>query len=218
MSVTSGVIVQWGYCRVSSKDQNEARQIIAMKNAGIDDAHILVDKQSGKNFDRPAYKRLLKSMKAHDVLYIQSIDRLGRNYEEILEQWRYIVKRRGVDIVVVDMPILDTRTDRNLMGSFICDTVLGILSFVAENERVNIRQRQAEGIAAAKARGVRFGRPMEELPDCFASVCRAVKRKKLSKSKAARALNMPVSTFNYRLKRWEENKKCTSWRPEGNKS
>ena len=137
MPITSGAIEQYGYIRVSSKDQNEARQLVAMRDAGVRSENIFLDKQSGKNFDRPAYKKLLQKIKPHDVIFVKSIDRLGRNYDEILEQWRMIVKERKADIVVLDMPVLDTRTDRNLLGSFICDTVLGVLSFVAEKRRVH---------------------------------------------------------------------------------
>ena len=198
MTKVSGVIEQYGYVRVSSKDQNEARQLVAMREAGISDKNIFLDKQSGKSFDRPAYKSLLRKIKPHDVIFIKSIDRLGRNYDEILEQWRQIVKERKADIMVLDMPVLDTRTDRNLLGSFICDTVLGVLSFVAENERTNIRQRQAEGIAAAKARGVRFGREPKPLPEEFESICAAVAAGSISQMQAAKLLDMPLSTFRYR--------------------
>ena len=201
MPITSGAIEQYGYIRVSSKDQNEARQLVAMRDAGVRSENIFLDKQSGKNFDRPAYKKLLQKIKPHDVIFIKSIDRLGRNYDEILEQWRMIVKERKADIVVLDMPVLDTRTDRNLLGSFICDTVLGVLSFVAENERTNIRQRQAEGIAAAKARGVRFGREPKPLPEGFERACAAVTAGTISQSKAAEMLDMPLSTFRYRRER-----------------
>lgn len=204
MSIASGVIEQYGYIRVSSKDQNEARQLVAMREAGIEDKNIFLDKQSGKNFDRPAYKKLLCKVKPHDVIFVKSIDRLGRNYDEILEQWRLIVKERKADIVVLDMPVLDTRTDRNLLGSFICDTVLGVLSFVAENERTNIRQRQAEGIAAAKARGVRFGREPQPLPEGFDKACEAVTAGAMSQSQAAKMLEMPLSTFRYRRERLEK--------------
>ena len=204
MPIASGVIEQYGYIRVSSKDQNEARQIVAMREAGIEDKNIFLDKQSGKNFDRPAYKKLLCKVKPHDVIFVKSIDRLGRNYDEILEQWRLIVKERKADIVVLDMPVLDTRTDRNLLGSFICDTVLGVLSFVAENERTNIRQRQAEGIAAAKARGVRFGREPQPLPEGFDAACEAGTAGAMSQSQAAKMLEMPLSTFRYRRERLEK--------------
>ena len=149
----------YGYIRVSSADQCEDRQCIALREAGVPDTHIYIDKQSGKDFNRPAYRRLIRKLKKDDLLYIKSIDRLGRNYEEILYQWRILTKEKGVDIVVLDMPLLDTRRGKDLMGTFLSDIVLQVLSFVAENERANIKQRQAEGIAAAKARGVRFGRP-----------------------------------------------------------
>ena len=204
MPIASGVIEQYGYIRVSSKDQNEARQLVAMREAGIEDKNIFLDKQSGKNFDRPSYKKLLCKVKPHDVIFVKSIDRLGRNYDEILEQWRLIVKERKADIVVLDMPVLDTRTDRNLLGSFICDTVLGVLSFVAENERTNIRQRQAEGIAAAKARGVRYRREPQPLPEGFETVCEAVTAGAISQSQAAKMLEMPLSTFRYRRERLEK--------------
>ena len=147
----------YGYIRVSSKDQKEDRQQIALKEVGVNLQNIYVDKQSGKDFNRPQYKKMLRKLKKDDLLYIKSIDRLGRNYAEILQQWRILTKEKGVDIVVLDMPLLDTRRGKDLMGTFLSDIVLQVLSFVAENERTNIRQRQAEGIAAAKARGVRFG-------------------------------------------------------------
>ena len=153
----------YGYIRVSSRDQNEDRQLIALTEVGVPQKNIYLDKQSGKDFNRPQYKKLLRKLKKDDLLFIKSIDRLGRNYVEILEQWRILTKEKGVDIVVLDMPLLDTRRGKDLMGTFLSDIVLQVLSFVAENERVNIRQRQAEGIAAAKARGVRFGRPRRAL-------------------------------------------------------
>lgn len=146
-------MAEYGYIRVSSRDQNEERQLIAMRELKIPGTHIFTDKQSGKDFDRPQYRRLVHRLKKDDILYIKSIDRLGRNYKEILEQWRVLTKEREVDIVVLDMPLLDTRRGKDLMGTFLSDIVLQVLSFVAENERANIRQRQAEGIAAAKARG-----------------------------------------------------------------
>ena len=157
----------YGYIRVSSKDQNEDRQMIAMKELPIPDKNIFMDKQSGKDFERPQYKKMVRRLKKDDLLYIKSIDRLGRNYAEILEQWRILTKDKGIDIVVLDMPLLDTRRGKDLMGTFLSDIVLQVLSFVAENERTNIKQRQAEGIAAAKARGVRFGRPPRPLPETF---------------------------------------------------
>lgn len=157
----------FAYVRVSSMDQNEDRQMIAMQEAGVSPKNIYIDKQSGKDFERSSYKRLLKQLKQGDILFIKSIDRLGRNYEEIQNQWRIITKEKGVDVVVLDMPQLDTRRDKNLLGTFISDLVLQLLSFIAENERVNIKQRQSEGIAAAKKRGVKFGRPSKGIPDNF---------------------------------------------------
>ena len=157
----------YGYSRVSSREQNEARQRIALRETGVSEKNIYLDKQSGKDFDRPQYKKLIRKLKKDDLLYVKSIDRLGRNYAEILEQWRILTKEKGVDIVVLDMPLLDTRRGKDLVGTFLSDIVLQVLSFVAENERTNIRQRQAEGIAAAKARGVRFGRPPNPLPENF---------------------------------------------------
>ena len=160
----------YGYVRVSAKDQNEDRQIIAMREVGVSEKNIYMDKQSGKDFKRKQYKRLVRKMKKDDLLYIKSIDRLGRNYEEIIKQWRYLTKEKRIDIIVLDMPLLDTRRGKDLMGTFLSDIVLQVLSFVAENERSNIRQRQAEGIAAAKARGVKFGRPPKPLPENFHTV------------------------------------------------
>ena len=157
----------YGYIRVSTKDQNEDRQWIALRSVPVSDENIFTDKQSGKDFNRPGYQKLLKALSPEDVLYIKSIDRLGRDYDEIQNEWRVLVKEKKVDIVVLDMPILDTRRGKDLVGTFLSDVVLQVLSFVAENERANIRIRQAEGIAAAKARGVRFGRPPAELPKNF---------------------------------------------------
>lgn len=157
----------YGYVRVSTKEQNEDRQLIALHDVGVMQKNIYMDKQSGKDFNRPQYKKLLKKLKPGDLLYIKSIDRLGRNYEEIRNQWRIITKEKNADIYVIDMPLLDTRRGKDLLGTFISDLVLQLLSFVAENERTNIKQRQAEGIAAAKAKGIRFGRPPKPLPDNF---------------------------------------------------
>lgn len=195
----------YGYIRVSSTDQNEDRQLIALYGKGVPDNHIYRDKQSGKDFNRPKYKRLLRKVKPGDLLYILSIDRLGRNYKEIQEQWRILTKEKGVDICVLDMPLLDTRQGKDLMGTFIADLVLQILSFVAENERANIRKRQAEGIAAAKARGVKFGRPPVPLPDNFYPVHQAWRAKKLSLQQAAGACGMPVSTFYAKAKQFEKD-------------
>ena len=157
----------YAYIRVSSADQNEDRQLIAMQEVGIPPGNLFMDKQSGKDFDRPRYQKLIKRLKTGDLLYIKSIDRLGRNYEEIQNQWRVLTKEKGVDIVVLDMELLDTRREKNLLGTFIADLVLQVLSFVAQSERETIRKRQAEGIAAAKARGVRFGGQKKELPGNF---------------------------------------------------
>ena len=185
----------YGYIRVSSTDQNEDRQLIAMRELTIPEKHLFVEKQSGKDFERPQYKKMVRRLKAEDLLYIKSIDRLGRNYGEILEQWRILTKEKGVDIVVLDMPLLDTRRGKDLMGTFLSDIVLQVLSFVAESERDSIRQRQAEGIAAAKARGVRFGRPPKPLPPNFHQVHRDWRGKKVTLQEAANACAMPVSTF-----------------------
>ncbi len=185
----------YGYIRVSSTDQNEDRQLMAMRELTIPEKHLFVEKQSGKDFERPQYKKMVRRLKAEDLLYIKSIDRLGRNYGEILEQWRILTKEKGVDIVVLDMPLLDTRRGKDLMGTFLSDIVLQVLSFVAESERDSIRQRQAEGIAAAKARGVRFGRPPKPLPPNFHQVHRDWRGKKVTLQEAANACAMPVSTF-----------------------
>lgn len=193
----------YGYIRVSTREQNEDRQRIALRAAGVRQENVFIDKQSGKDFDRPGYKRLLRRLKEGDLLCIKSIDRLGRDYAEIQEQWRVITKERGADICVLDMPLLDTRRGKDLVGTFLSDIVLQVLSFVAEHERVNIRQRQAEGIAAAKARGVRFGRPPQPLPACFASVYQRWRAGALTGKEAAQACGMPVSSFRYRAARYE---------------
>ena len=193
----------YGYVRVSSRDQNEDRQRIALDEAGVPGKNIYADKQSGKDFNRPQYKKLLRKMKKDDLLYIKSIDRLGRNYAEILEQWRILTKEKGVDIVVLDMPLLDTRRGKDLMGTFLSDIVLQLLSFVAENERANIRQRQAEGIAAAKANGVKFGRPPLPLPENFREIHEAWRGKKLTLQQAAEACHMPTGTFYAKARKHE---------------
>jgi len=190
----------YGYIRVSTRDQNEDRQLIALREISIPEDNIFMDKQSGKDFNRPQYKKLAKKLKPGDLLYIKSIDRLGRNYQEIQEQWRVLTKDKGIDIVVLDMPLLDTRIGKDLMGTFLSDIVLQVLSFVAENERVNIRQRQAEGIAAAKARGVRFGRPPRPLPKNYLDAYLRWKRGEISGAAAAKECGMPLSTFRYRSK------------------
>ncbi len=193
----------YGYIRVSSRDQNEDRQLIALKDAGVPERNIYPDKQSGKDFNRPQYKKLLRKLKKDDLLYIKSIDRLGRNYEEIQQQWRLLTKEKGIDIVVLDMPLLDTRRGKDLMGTFLSDIVLQVLSFVAENERTNIRQRQAEGIAAAKAKGVTFGRPPLPLPDNFREIHRAWRSKNITLKQAAKACNMPAGTFYGKARKFE---------------
>ena len=187
--------MQYGYVRVSTKDQNEERQLISMREAGLAEREIFVDKQSGKDFQRPQYRRLMRRLKRGDVLIVKSIDRLGRNYDEILEQWRYITKEKEADIVVLDMPLLDTRASRDLTGTLIADIVLQLLSYVAETERAFIRQRQAEGIAAAKARGVRFGREALLRPPDFQVVYASWKAKKISAREAARRLSVNPGTF-----------------------
>lgn len=188
----------YGYVRVSTKEQNEDRQMIALRELAVPERNIFIDKQSGKDFERPQYKKLLRKMKKDDLLCIKSIDRLGRNYEEILAQWRILTKDKGIDIMVLDMPLLDTRRGKDLMGTFLSDIVLQVLSFVAENERVNIRQRQAEGIAAAKARGVRFGRLPKPLPPNFHTVYQRWKHGEITGTAAAKECGMPLSTFRYR--------------------
>ena len=185
----------YGYVRVSSVEQNEDRQLLALENIGVAKRNIFIDKQSGKDFNREQYKRLMKKLKPGDLLYILSIDRLGRNYIEIQEQWRVLTKEKGVDIGVIDMPILDTRKGKDLLGTFIADLVLQILSFVAQTERENIRSRQAQGIAAAKKRGVKFGRPKRELPSNFNSVVEKWRRKELSCRQAAKECGLPLTTF-----------------------
>lgn len=185
----------YGYIRVSSIDQNEDRQLAAMRQNNVPRTNLYIDKQSGKDFDRPQYKRMIRRLERGDLLYVLSIDRLGRNYEEIQNQWRILTKEKGVDICVIDMQLLDTRNGKDLMGTFIADLVLQILSFVAESERENIRKRQAEGIAAAKARGVKFGRPVLPLPDNFCEVHSAWRNKKMTLRQAANACEMPIGTF-----------------------
>ena len=185
----------YGYVRVSSRDQNEARQLVAMKEFGVPDDNIFMDKQSGKDFNRPSYARLLKKLKPGDVLVVKSIDRLGRNYDEILEQWRIITKEKQAAIVVLDMPLLDTRSNRDLTGTLIADIVLQLLSYVAETERAFIRQRQAEGIAAAKARGQRFGRPAKDRGEEYEACVTQWKEGTLSAAQASRRLGVSHNTF-----------------------
>ena len=193
----------YGYIRVSSRDQREDRQEAAMRNAAVPEKGIFRDEQSGKDFDRPAYRRMVRRLRKDDLLYIKSIDRLGRNYTEILEQWQMLTRKKGVDIVVMDMPLLDTRRGKDLMGTFLSDIVLQVLSFAAENERANIRQRQAEGIAAARARGVRFGRPPRALPENFGETVTRWKRRDITGTEAAKLCGMPLATFRYRARQYD---------------
>ncbi len=190
---------KYAYIRVSSQDQNEDRQRIAMRELNIRKSHIYTDKQSGKDFNRPSYQKLLRKLKEGDILYILSIDRLGRNYEEIQNQWRILTKEKKVDIVVIDMPLLDTRREKNLLGTFISDMVLQLLSFVAQNERENIRKRQAEGIAAAKARGIKFGRPTKELPNEFLKDVKRWSLKEMALSEVVAKHEISERTFYRRL-------------------
>ena len=191
----------YGYVRVSSTDQNEDRQMLALKKQNIADKNIYIDKLSGKDFNRPAYQKLIKKLKGRDLLYILSIDRLGRNYEEIQNQWRVLTKEIGADICVIDMPLLDTRQGKDLMGTFIADLVLQILSFVAQSERENIRKRQLQGIAAAKAKGVRFGRPEKQIPSEFISLIRKWDQKKITLAEILNRCQISESTFYRRLRK-----------------
>lgn len=195
----------YGYMRVSSKEQNEDRQKIALTEMGVPENNIYMDKQSGKDFERTQYKRLLRKLNENSVLYIKSIDRLGRNYGELNEQWRIITKEKKADIVVIDMPLLDTRREKNLLGTFISDVVLALLSYVAENERTNIKQRQAEGIAAAKARGVKFGRPPLPIPENFYQMNKDWRAGKITIEEAAKACNMCPKTFYSKAVKYEKS-------------
>lgn len=199
--------MEWyGYVRVSTREQNEARQLDALAEYEVPPGNLYIDKQSGNNFRRPAWRRLLRRLRPGDLLIVASIDRLGRNYTEILEQWRRVTKEKGADVLILDMPLLDTRTrNQDLTGVFIADMVLQLLSYVAETERDNIRRRQAEGIAAAQARGVRFGRPPNPTPDNFDQALLAWKNKELSLREAALACAMPVSTFYSKVRAQEED-------------
>lgn len=190
---------EFGYVRVSSKDQNEDRQLIAMQGRNISEKNIFVDKQSGKDFNRPMYKKMLKKLKEEDVLYIKSIDRLGRNYEEILDQWRMLTKEKKIDIVVMDMPLLDTRRGKDLLGTFIADLVLQLLSFISEQERTTTRQRQREGIEAAKMKGVQFGRPPKPYPDDWNIICDKFLTKEINAMEAAKLCGITTSTFYRRV-------------------
>ena len=192
----------YGYVRVSTREQNEARQLEAMRTFGVEERNIVTEKLSGKDFNRPQYQSLVRRLGAEDVLVVKSIDRLGRNYNEILEQWTLITKQRQAAIVVLDMPLLDTRRDRDLTGTLIADIVLQLLSYVAQTERENIRSRQAEGIAAAKQRGVRFGRDRLSLPQGFAGVAQLWREGALSAGRAAGELGMSRDTFLRRAREW----------------
>ena len=193
----------YGYARVSSTDQNAERQLIALLKNNVEEKNIYTDKQSGRDFKRPQYQKLVSRLNSGDLLYVLSIDRLGRNYEEIQNQWRVLTKEIGVDICVIDMPLLDTRQGKDLMGTFIADLVLQILSFVAQNERENIKKRQSEGIAAAKKRGVRFGRPETPLPPNYAKVVKKLKNGSIQAREAFEAVNMSKSTFYRKLREFK---------------
>ena len=199
----------YGYVRVSTREQNEARQMAAMREFGVREQNIIVEKQSGKDFNRPRYQRLVRGLRADDVLVVKSIDRLGRNYEEILEQWSHITKNREAAIVVLDMPLLDTRQGRDLTGTLIADIVLQLLSYVAQTERENIRRRQAKGIAAAKAAGVRFGRKRLSLPLGFENMVRLWQAGGVSASRAARELGVSRDTFLRRAREYCEYKSAS---------
>lgn len=196
----------YGYVRVSTKEQNLDRQLSAMREAGVDTSNIYIDKESGKDFNRPNYKKMLRKLTKDSVVFVKSIDRLGRNYKELIEEWRYITKVKGADIVVLAMPLLDTRRNKNLLGTFISDMVLQLLSFMAEHERSNIRQRQAEGIAAAKKKGVRFGRPQKPVPDNFYQQCLLWHNGQCSLAQAANACHMPLSTFYAKCRKMDFTK------------
>lgn len=190
----------YGYARVSTAEQNEDRQMAALREMGVAERNIYLDKVSGKDFDRPMYRRLTQRLRPGDLIYVKSIDRLGRNYREINEQWRILTKEKRVNLVILDMPILDTRKGRDLMGTFLADIVLQVLSFVAENERVNIRQRQREGIAMARIRGVHLGRPVKKLPSQFPQIYEQWWTRQISSQEAARRCRMPLSTFYRKAK------------------
>ena len=192
----------YGYVRVSSIDQNEDRQLVVMDENNVPKGNVYIDKQLGKDFERPQYKKLVKKLKAGDLLYILSIDRLGRNYEDIQKQWRILTKEIGIDICVIDMPLLDTRNGKDLMGTFIADLVLQILSFVAQSERENIKKRQAQGIAAAKAKGVKFGRPEIAIPDDFGKLIKQWEKKQIYIDELLSLCNMSEATFYRKLREY----------------
>lgn len=197
---------EYGYVRVSARDQNEDRQLLAMENVNVPRNYIYVDKESGRDFDRPMYRKMVRRLRKNDLVYIKSIDRLGRNYKETVEQWQYLTRVKQVDIVVIDMPLLDTRRGKDLMGTFLSDIVLQVLSFVAENERTNIRTRQREGIEAAKRKGVKFGRPRSRVPDNFQEIYDQWKYRRISAADAAAICGMSRSTFYERVKEYEKRK------------
>lgn len=194
----------YGYIRVSTREQNIERQMISLLEAGVDEKNIYIDRQSGKNFQRPAYKKMMSLVQEGDLIIVKSIDRLGRNYQEIMEQWSTITKEKKADIRILDMPLLDTTKTKDLLGTFISDVILQLLSFVAENERDNIRQRQAEGIAAAKARGVRFGKPAIPMPDNFPELYRQWEEDNLTINELARLCNMGRCTMYKRIGEYRE--------------
>ena len=198
---------EYGYVRCSTQEQNLDRQMIAMAEKGVAPENIFMDKVSGKNFDRQAYQKMFRKLKSGDLLYVLSIDRLGRSYEDLQIQWKKLTKEKGVDIVVIDMPLLDTRAKKDLLGTFVADLTLGILSFIAENERTAIRKRQFEGIAAAKARGVRFGRPIKKPPENFGELVKQWERGKLSFSDALKQTGFKQATFYNRLREYRQRKK-----------
>lgn len=195
----------YGYARVSTMEQKEDRQIFALREKGVDDSNIYLDKISGKDFNRKMYRLLTQKLRPGDLLYVKSIDRLGRNYRDIIEQWRFLTMEKQIDIVILDMSLLDTRKGKDLMGTFLSDIVLQVLSFVAENERVNIRQRQREGIAMAKRRGIHLGRPLKKLPSKFVQIYDQWWRRQITGKEAARRCRMPLSTFYRKAKEHRED-------------
>lgn len=197
----------YGYIRVSSQDQNEERQLIAMRSICIPRKNIFMDKQSGKDFNRPMYRKMVKKLRGDDIVYIKSIDRLGRNYNDVVEQWQYLTRVKRVDIVVIEMPLLDTRRGKDLLGTFLSDVVLQVLSFVAENERNNIRNRQQEGIMAAKEKGVQFGRPTMQMPENFIEIYEQYREGRITAEQAARECGCSRSTFYNRIRSIEQKKK-----------
>ena len=196
----------YGYARVSTMEQKEDRQIFALREKGVDESNIYLDKISGKDFNRKMYRLLTQKLRPGDLLYVKSIDRLGRNYRDIIEQWRFLTMEKQIDIVILDMSLLDTRKGKDLMGTFLSDIVLQVLSFVAENERVNIRQRQREGIAMAKRRGIHLGRPLKKLPSKFVQIYDQWWRRQITGKEAARRCRMPLSTFYRKAKEHREDR------------